>query len=430
MPQPVQNTGTERSETGELSGNNSRNGRRKPYRRGKPKKNAGQGGANPGERPLFLEINKLIHHMKPITINGVSVEDLDVPVEDHIKSLLEDKENRENVYISFLIHPSDPDFPYDLDFLNVTLSIPKSYPRRGASPTITVLNDDIPRGFSANIEIGFQQIVATALHNRNSKKKSGKWKERAEEADEGEELSIEMVGGNDLLAIMRTLDKCLEKFLSMEKKETVKIVKVLKKYDREDKEEREERKKKRQQKKNDSPNMDNEISGRRNEEIERFKQRLGKNHIRLFKDSPQSTIFKLELGFQEGYFTIDIENSAEIVLKKLPVKIIVPKEYLSNPKKPLKMELDMSSGHNLKMIKSVEDQSLRLIFGKLINNMSSNFNYMAANAAKESWDKDSGRHWSITSQLNYFIENIQKFMNLRNDFIRWFEDNQLTEPVS
>ncbi|QPG76452.1 hypothetical protein FOA43_003841 [Brettanomyces nanus] len=418
--------------------NTNRTSNRNRRRNGKKNKSIQ---SNDKERPLFLEIQKLVRNRMPITVNGNVVEDLTMTLDEHIKSLLDDKSNTENVYLSFVIHPSDPDFPYDLDFLNITLSIPQSYPHGAPFPTIVVLNDDIPKGFSANIEIGFKQIVATALHNRNNRRKNRGKKEFSEQNTDDDDVGIQIVGGNDLCGMLQTLDKYLERFLSMEKKETVKIVKVIKRYDQEVLEKEGKKAKQKQiqrnqeqnKKKTDDPAtiIDSAILEKRNEEIEIFKQRLSHNHLRVFKDSPQNTTFKLELKFQEGSFTIEVEDSTEIVLKKLPIRLTVPKEYLSNPKRPLKMELDMSNDYNMKMVKSLEDQNLRLIFGKLISNMSSNFNYMAENVAKECCDIINGSdselpkcYWTITSQLNYFIENIQKFMNLKNNFIKWFEENQ------
>ncbi|KAF9921346.1 hypothetical protein FBU30_008645 [Linnemannia zychae] len=55
------------------------------------------------------------------------------------------------------IVPSDPDFPYEISALHVLLSVPKSYPAQ--SCTITVLNHDIPKGFAANLERGFNQTA-------------------------------------------------------------------------------------------------------------------------------------------------------------------------------------------------------------------------------------------------------------------------------
>lgn len=368
------------------------------------------------KRQLFLEIQKLVHEMKPITVNGVVVENLDKSVDDHIKGMLEDRQNQENIYLTFLIHPSDPDFPYDLDFLNISLSIPQTYPKQAPSPTIVVLNEEIPKGFAANVEIGFKQIVATALHNRIEKNKT----EKPAEGD------IEMVGGNDLLAMLKTLDKYLEKFLSMKKKETIKIVRVIKQYDEEQKVKEEQQKKKQaelrsERKQKEMGPVTNEGLKKRDEEIMRFKQRLNKNHIRVFKENGKSTIFKLELDFQEECFAIEIENSQEITFKKLPVRLTVPKAYLSSAKKPLQLELDMSNSYNLGLMRSLADDNSRLIFGNLINNMGSNFNYMAADALRESMDESNELYWSITAQLNYFVEEIQKFMKLRADFTKWFD---------
>ncbi len=398
--------------------NRNKNNRNRNRKSNKSNKN-GNG------RQLFLEIKKLTSEMEPITINGAVVEELSGTLDEHVQSIIDDKANEESIYMTFMIQPSDPDFPYDLDFLNVSLAIPQTYPGHAPSPTITVLNEEIPKGFSANIEIGFKQIVATVLHNRNIKRNQ---KTENNPHDENREDEIDIEGGNDLLGMMKTLDKCLEKFLSMKRRETVKIVKVIKKYDEDAKAQEEEKKlrqeERRRKKQLEAQAIDEESLKKRNEEVERFKQRLQDSNLRLFKDNSKATVFKLDIAFQEESFSIEIENSKEITYDKLPVKLTLPKAYLSISKKALKLELDMSSQYNLKMMASLEDQNSQVIFGKLINNMAGNFDYMASDAARDNCSDNADKYWSITSQLNMFIENIQKFIGMRADFVKWYDDRK------
>ena len=93
--------------------------------------------------------------------------------------------------LQFKVTPSDPDFPFEMTALEVSLSVPLSYPK--GRPSIRVGNKDIPRGFALNIESGFSGLV--------------------EEKPEA-----------TLLELMKALDKNLEVFLSAPKAETVKIV--------------------------------------------------------------------------------------------------------------------------------------------------------------------------------------------------------------
>ncbi|KAG0055793.1 hypothetical protein BGZ83_007373 [Gryganskiella cystojenkinii] len=51
------------------------------------------------------------------------------------------------------IIPSDPDFPYEIESLHVRLQVPLDYPE--SAPSLTVLNSTIPKGFSTNLERGF-----------------------------------------------------------------------------------------------------------------------------------------------------------------------------------------------------------------------------------------------------------------------------------
>ncbi|KAJ4420644.1 hypothetical protein N0V82_004209 [Gnomoniopsis sp. IMI 355080] len=92
----------------------------------------------------------------------------------------------------FKLTPSDPDFPFELDHLKCELKVPKNYPKEGSPPRLTVLNDDIPRGFAINVEKGWAKLV-------------------------------EEKKGATLLALTNALDKHLEEFLSEQKAETVKV---------------------------------------------------------------------------------------------------------------------------------------------------------------------------------------------------------------
>ena len=93
--------------------------------------------------------------------------------------------------LKFNIVPSDPDFPFEMTALECLLSVPLTYPE--TKPSLKVGNKDIPRGFSFNIEEGFDGLV----------------KERPRAT---------------LLELMKLLDKNLEFFLSAPKAETVKFV--------------------------------------------------------------------------------------------------------------------------------------------------------------------------------------------------------------
>jgi len=88
--------------------------------------------------------------------------------------------------------PSDPDFPYEIEALECSLVVPKTYPEAG-KPSLRVLNKDIPRGFQINIERGFDLILSTAPEAT-------------------------------LLGLMSRLDRQLESILSGEMAETIKIV--------------------------------------------------------------------------------------------------------------------------------------------------------------------------------------------------------------
>ncbi|KAG1112485.1 hypothetical protein G6F42_014730 [Rhizopus arrhizus] len=55
-------------------------------------------------------------------------------------------ENKDETVVRLAIKPSDPDFPYVIDALQLQLTIPRDYPK--VSSKVQVLNSDIPKGFA------------------------------------------------------------------------------------------------------------------------------------------------------------------------------------------------------------------------------------------------------------------------------------------
>ncbi|SPO04969.1 uncharacterized protein DNG_07654 [Cephalotrichum gorgonifer] len=93
----------------------------------------------------------------------------------------------------FKLRPSDPDFPFNLEYLDCDLRVPAGYPGDGQPPSLHVRGSGLPRGFAINIERGWDRLV----------------EERR---------------GATLLALTNLLDKNLETILSEEKAGTVKMV--------------------------------------------------------------------------------------------------------------------------------------------------------------------------------------------------------------
>ena len=94
--------------------------------------------------------------------------------------------------LAFKLYPTDPDFPYDLDYLDCILQVPLKYPESDP-PTLNVKNKEMERGFSFNIEQGFNSIVKATPKST-------------------------------LLSYMNSLDRRLEALLSGDKAETIKFV--------------------------------------------------------------------------------------------------------------------------------------------------------------------------------------------------------------
>ncbi|KFX97761.1 hypothetical protein V490_02638, partial [Pseudogymnoascus sp. VKM F-3557] len=94
--------------------------------------------------------------------------------------------------LEFDLKPSDPDFPFEMTALACLLVVPQGYPEE--SPSLRVRNSDIPRGYTINVERGFDGLVEARTKSMT------------------------------LLALMGALDKNLEAFLSEKKADTIKLV--------------------------------------------------------------------------------------------------------------------------------------------------------------------------------------------------------------
>jgi uncharacterized CHY-type Zn-finger protein len=102
------------------------------------------------------------------------------------------KNEDQETSLTFQLNPSDPDFPFELNGLKCTLTVPKGFPGRG-KPALKISNAEMERGYQFNVERGFETLVDQ--HPQKS-----------------------------LLGLMNELDKNLEKFLTSEKAQTVKFV--------------------------------------------------------------------------------------------------------------------------------------------------------------------------------------------------------------
>ncbi|OCT53622.1 CHY zinc finger domain protein [Cladophialophora carrionii] len=102
-------------------------------------------------------------------------------------------ETQDGTLLTFSLAPSDPDFPFELQGgLRCSLTVPAGYPQHG-KPTIRITNAEMARGFQINVENGFDSLVASSPQKT-------------------------------LLALLNDLDRNLEKFLTTERAQTIKII--------------------------------------------------------------------------------------------------------------------------------------------------------------------------------------------------------------
>lgn len=199
------------------------NSRRRPRNGSKNKDPDKMGDKRPqqGNKSLF-RVSEVLKVIKEFPVSQINGREFDPKHTRSMTAFVRNTLLEEDIYMVLKIVPSDPDFPFDLTGLEVALSVPKNYPMKKNKdntpfnrPTITVLNTDIPRGISINIERGFNQIVAKTCQKKGKKSKS----------ESPEELDIKVVGGNNLYGCVKTLDVYLAVFLAQRKRDTIKIVK-------------------------------------------------------------------------------------------------------------------------------------------------------------------------------------------------------------
>lgn len=102
------------------------------------------------------------------------------------------REEDDATILLFKLVPSDPDFPFELAGLHITLRVPKAYPSN-AQPSIRIDNPEMERGYQINVERGFDDLAV-------------KYPTKT------------------LLALVNELDKNLESFLTSQKARTIKLV--------------------------------------------------------------------------------------------------------------------------------------------------------------------------------------------------------------
>ncbi|KAL1882494.1 hypothetical protein Plec18167_002910 [Paecilomyces lecythidis] len=98
--------------------------------------------------------------------------------------------------LAFGMTPSDPDFPFDMAELQCILHVPLTYPSSGR-PTLKVTNPEMDKGFQINVEKGFDDFVEASLKSNRR---------------------------GTLLGWMNALDRELERLLTTERAQTIKIV--------------------------------------------------------------------------------------------------------------------------------------------------------------------------------------------------------------
>lgn len=308
----------------------------------------------PSQDSRLLELSKLTKRHIPITINGLAVSKiLELAPEGnasrrakleflakHIEKVL-NRDPQQAIYLSFVITPSDPDFPFDLDVLKFNLTVPPGYPRDAkALPSLIVLNSEIPRGFAVNIERGFRQISALTKAKKPPVVEEG-------------EVEVKLVDGKGLLSQIQTLDRYLEVFLKQEKRQTMKFVTFKGTPQmspvptpaptpppkaRDNKEFK------------DVSNVSQEILEKRNQSIQEMNQKFGSS-VKLFNKSASDSRYKVQIPLQQHKLPLpylwSLSKTAEIF-------VTIPINY---PESQLTVSVPPNFSTNLLVAKKVSIQN-------------------------------------------------------------------------
>lgn len=331
-------------------------------------------------QPKFLQITSLAKKFKPVTINGSPTK----TILDQIRQLAKDQPDyfsqyknsarlsvlqkyflefirlhpESTIYISFAIK-MDEEFPFDLDLLKLNLSIPSCYP--SAPPTIVVLNDDIPRGYAINIEVGFNKIIKVAM---------------TQKPDSINENPIILDLGNNLKSYFLTLMTYVEECLKQEKKQTIRIVKVKGKQKESKVEETVPKEAKAfvpvaKPLKPLNTNTPLHVLNKRNQLIQEMVNKLP---VKLFKKSILGNQYKLNVDKK-----IDDINTVDLLID-------VPRSYPINPisVKFLTSSLNQYDVNINTNISNYDFNSSQLIvvLNKLVNNLSS---FILSNEDFQNW---------------------------------------------
>lgn len=394
----------------------------------------------------YLEIVKLIRAHLPITINGIAVSKvIELHLESKAKAAEESREatpeaeekpkkrslrtNKKQkmqivgdyiqkviardplqpIYLSFMIAPSDPDFPFELDTLKFNLTIPSGYPRNAkALPSLIVLNNDIPKGFAVNIERGFKEITRLAKVMDTNKKKP------SEPATETNEETLSLVDGKGLLSQIQTLDKYLEVFLKQEKRQTMKFVSFKPSNTpaplatpeptpappsahRE------------VNTPNDiPPNVSEEDLKKRSNAIEEMTTKLGKN-VKLFNKSSLETRYKVMIPIPRTRNLPQLWTTAN---DSIDVFISIPIEY---PQVVPKVTIPANFSTNLLVAKKPVLQDCGKTLVELVEEAKKGEKHLRANLEARIDDKDL----DLVGLVNWMSNNVSELVLEPTSFTQW-----------
>ncbi|ODV60402.1 uncharacterized protein ASCRUDRAFT_70919 [Ascoidea rubescens DSM 1968] len=393
------------------------------------------------------EIKYLIQEFAPITVNGKAIQTSTGSQRDEmntderttdgnqsknsnkrilkmIKEILI-KNNDSVMYLTLLVKPSDPDFIYDLDSLKINLNIPVNYPiakkKNGKNrPSIVVLNDNIPRGFLMNIEFGFKELVNQIVNETNKNKNKHKSKEK----DNNQKSFFKLVGGNNLLGMIKSLDCNLETFLSQKESTIVSVSNFSStSIDSKNNKIKSNRKENETDKKNIGAVHDNDFKYQNNNNNNNIDSKTsnhmindrsidGFNYINKRKKIIENTLYKIQKDPSIKMLLLNSDDFTKIQTYRLncnnvKVKLNIP--VISRPITIEEFEFNKSgNGSNNSNSNAINDKK----------NIVANFNKKAIEFNQE-LEKDitsNETNASLIFQINYLLSNLSCLSKPENEF--------------
>ncbi|KAF8938636.1 hypothetical protein BGZ58_000449 [Dissophora ornata] len=110
----------------------------------------------PVRKPVPRPLQNVSQGQEAASARAFEISQVQSRYKSSFRSTNSSRKDSSDVY-QLKIVPSDPDFPYEIESLHIELIVPNDYPETPCG--VQVLNKDIPKGFTTNLERGFAETA-------------------------------------------------------------------------------------------------------------------------------------------------------------------------------------------------------------------------------------------------------------------------------